>query len=191
MPVESTPDVLVIRAFGAGDREFLARVAPRIRPAQTASPRDSEAMDRFFQALERGRLLTESGTEAFVTTIAGEPVGLVSVHPDADSFTGHPRAYVDVLVVAEEAEGRGMGRALMNHVEQWAREHTCREVVLDVFASNDHAIQFYERRLPPGPHPHGKTARLSDAPAVIVAHPGLPNLMATCYSLHAARTRID
>jgi len=145
MPVESTPDVLVIRAFGAGDREFLARVAPRIRPAQITSPRDSEAMDRFFQALERGRLLTEPDAEAFVATVAGEPCGLVSVHPDADHFTGHPRAYVDVLVVAEEAEGRGVGRALMSHVEQWAQEHSCCEVVLDVFASNDRAIQFYER----------------------------------------------
>jgi GNAT superfamily N-acetyltransferase len=146
MPAESTPDELVIRAFGAGDREFLARVAPRIRPVHTASPRDPEAMDRFFQALERGRLLAEPGAEAFVATSAGEPCGLVSVHPDADYFTGHTRAYVDILVVAEEAEGRGVGRALMNHIERWAREHACREVVLDVFASNDHAIQFYDRR---------------------------------------------
>jgi GNAT superfamily N-acetyltransferase len=102
-------------------------------------------MDRFFSDLENGRLLTEPGAEAFVAMLHGEPSGLVSVHPDADYFTGHPRAYVDILVVAEEAEGRGVGRALMDHVEHWARDHNCREVVLDVFAGNEGAIAFYER----------------------------------------------
>jgi RimJ/RimL family protein N-acetyltransferase len=33
----------------------------------------------------------------------------------------------------------------MGHVEHWAREHGCREVVLDVFAGNNGAIAFYER----------------------------------------------
>ncbi|MGH2614253.1 MAG: GNAT family N-acetyltransferase, partial [Thermomicrobiales bacterium] len=103
------------------------------------------AMDQFFSDLETGRLLKEPGAEAFVATIDGEPRGLVSVHPDSDYFTSHPRAYVDILVVAQEAEGRGVGRALMDHVEQWARAKNCREVVLDVFAGNDGAIAFYER----------------------------------------------
>ena len=67
------------------------------------------------------------------------------VHPDADYFTGHPRAYVDVLVVAPEAEGQGVGRALLDHVEAWAREQGCLEVVLDVFAGNEAATAFYER----------------------------------------------
>lgn len=134
-----------IRPLAASDRGFLARVAPRIRPADTASPRAPEAMDRFFGDLARGRLLTEPGAEAFVATIDGEPAGLVAVHPDVDYFTGHPRAYVDVLVVAKEAEGGGIGRALMTHVEEWARERAFREVVLDVFANNDGALAFYER----------------------------------------------
>jgi hypothetical protein len=61
MPDECTPNALEIRAYGAGDREFLARRA-RHSPVQTVSPRDPE--------------------------------------------------------VAEEAEGRGVGRAQMNFVEQ-------------------------------------------------------------------------
>ena len=104
------------------------------------------ALDRFFSDLQRGKLLTEPGAEAFVATIDGEPCGLVSVHPDKDYFTGHPRAYVDILVVAREAEGKGVGRALMDHVERWARDRGFREVVLDVFADNQRAIAFYERQ---------------------------------------------
>jgi hypothetical protein len=38
--------------------------------------------------------------ETFVATIDGEPCGVVSVHPDKDYFTGHLRAYVEILAVA-------------------------------------------------------------------------------------------
>jgi GNAT superfamily N-acetyltransferase len=140
---EATP--IKIRPFAAIDRPFLARVAHRLHPGETISPREPAAFDRFFDDLATGKLLTEPAAEAFVATIDGEPCGLISLHPDADYFTGHPRAFVDVLVVAGEAESRGVGRALLRHAERWARGHQCREVVMDVFAGNDSAIAFYER----------------------------------------------
>src|SRR5215207_7716182 len=136
---------ITVRPFDAEDQPFLNRVAPRIHPGRTVSPRDPAALDRFFADLQRGKLLTEPGAEAFVATIEGEPCGLVSVHPDSDYFTGHQRAYVDILVVALEAEGKGVGRALMGYIERWARDRAFREVVLDVFSSNQRAIAFYER----------------------------------------------
>jgi GNAT superfamily N-acetyltransferase len=136
---------IAIRPFKAPDNVFLASIAQRLNPQQSASPRDPTAMEQFFSNLARGRLLVEPGSEAFVATIDGAPAGIIAVHPDADYFTGHPRAYVDVLVVAEDAEGRGVGRALMGRVEQWARDRGCLEVVLDVFAGNAGAAAFYER----------------------------------------------
>ena len=140
------PERIDIRPFRMEDRPFLARAAPRIRPGPTASPRDPAALDRFFSDLENGKLLSEPNAEAFVATLAGEPCGLVSVHPDVDYFTGHPRAYVDILVVAADAEGNGVGRALMDHIECWARDRNFREVVLDVFAENHGALAFYKRQ---------------------------------------------
>jgi GNAT superfamily N-acetyltransferase len=102
-------------------------------------------MKQYFANLTSSRLLREPGTEVFVATLDDEPVGVVAVHPDSDYFTGHRRAYIDVLVVVPEAEGRGVGRALLAHVEGWALGHACREVVLDVFAANTGATAFYER----------------------------------------------
>jgi GNAT superfamily N-acetyltransferase len=145
-PSQAATYSIEVRPFCAGDQTFLARVAPRIHPGGTVSPRDPAALDRFFAELQRGKLLSEPGAEAFVATINGEPCGLVSVHPDTDYFTGHPRAYVDILVVALEAEGKGVGRALMDHIERWARDNAFREVVVDVFAGNQRAIAFYERQ---------------------------------------------
>jgi len=145
-PSQARANSIDVRPFSAEDQAFLARIAPRVHPGRTVSPRDPEALDRFFAELQRGKLLTEPGAEAFVATIDGEPCGLISVHPDTDYFTGHPRAYVDILVVARDAEGKGVGRVLMDHIERWARDKAFREVVLDVFAGNTGAIGFYERQ---------------------------------------------
>jgi GNAT superfamily N-acetyltransferase len=136
---------IVIRPLTGGDRSFLARVAHRLQPAQTVSPRDRAVLRAFFEGLADARLLSEPGAEAFVAMIEDRPCGVITVHPDADYFTGHPRAHVDILVVAPEAEGQGVGRALLESVEQWARDHHCLEVVLDVFSGNEAAMAFYER----------------------------------------------
>jgi ribosomal protein S18 acetylase RimI-like enzyme len=72
-------------------------------------------------------------------------MGLISDHLDVDDFTDHARLYVDTLAVAEKAEVRGIGRALMAFTEGRGRDWGCREVVLDVFANNETARTFYER----------------------------------------------
>ena len=137
---------VAIRPFSPEDRPFLTRIASRMHPGQTASPRDSEAFDRFFSGLGDREFLAKPGAQAFVATIGDQPCGLISFYPDKDYFTDHPRAYVDNLVVAEESERKGVGRALLDFVERWAREHGFREVVLDVFAAIHGAIAFYERQ---------------------------------------------
>jgi ribosomal protein S18 acetylase RimI-like enzyme len=116
-----------------------------MHPGQTASPRDPAALDKFFSDLGDGKFLTKPGALAFVATIDGQPCGLISFYPDRDYFTDHSRAYVDNLAVAQESEGKGVGRALLDYVERWAHKHDFREVVLDVFAGNQRAVAFYER----------------------------------------------
>ena len=145
-PSEVGTEHVVIRPYSPEDRLFLARVASRMHPGQTASPRDPAALDKFFSDLGDGEFLTKPGAQAFVATIDGHPCGLISFYPDHDYFTDHPRAYVDNLVVAQEFERKGVGRTLLDFVERRARDHGFREVVLDVFAGNQGAIAFYERQ---------------------------------------------
>jgi GNAT superfamily N-acetyltransferase len=145
MNSEPTANRVDVRPFTARDQVFLARVTERLYPGPTVSPRDPDVLRRFFDDLAKSRLLNEPETAVFVGTINAEPAGIIAVHPDADYFTGHPRAYVDILVVGPEAEGQGVGRALLQHVEGWARARGFREVVLDVFAGNEGATAFYER----------------------------------------------
>jgi GNAT superfamily N-acetyltransferase len=133
-----------IRPYAGRDLAFRQRVASRLDPGETASPRDREAMRRYFEAFGRGEH-QETGDAFVAVDEADLPLGLLILHAEQDYFTGHPRAYVDILVVDEAAEGRGVGRALMVHAERWAREHGCAEVCLDVFATKPDAIAFYER----------------------------------------------
>lgn len=145
-PCQSGISGIAIRPFSPEDQPLLARVAPRMHPGQTASPRDPTTFDKFFSDIGDGNFLTKADAQAFVATIDGQPCGVISFYPDKDYFTDHPRVYVDNLVVAQEFEGKGVGRTLLDHVERWARDHGYREVVLDVFAGNERAIAFYERQ---------------------------------------------
>jgi ribosomal-protein-alanine N-acetyltransferase len=142
----SSPGPITVRAFAEPDRSFFQRVVHRLLPDVPVSPRDPAIMRRFMDDLAAGTEPLPPGTEILVAAdAAGQPLGLLAIHLDTDHFTRHPRAYVEILVVATEAEGRGVGRALMERAEAWGRERGCREVVLDVFADNEAAVAFYQR----------------------------------------------
>jgi diamine N-acetyltransferase len=58
-----------------------------------------------------------------------------------------PRRYVliDNLVVGRTHRKSGIGRALVNFVQDWARQKTVSEIELNVYEFNESAIRFYER----------------------------------------------
>ncbi len=49
------------------------------------------------------------------------------------------------LAVAKEAEGKGVGKALMGSAEAWSKERGYRYLSLYVFGTNRHARAFYEK----------------------------------------------
>lgn len=143
--METNPFMNTIHPFTELDRAFFQRVVHRLIPAEL-SHRDPEAFIAWFRRLASGELRHPAGTEAFVAVDEHDhPLGLLMIQPATEYFTGAPRAYVETLVVVEEAEGQGIARALMTHAEQWAKEHDYAAIALDVFATNTRAIAFYER----------------------------------------------
>ena len=75
----------------------------------------------------------------------GTPLGFASV-ADELHFTGVTQAYIGELAVREEAEGRGVGTALIGACEAWARRRGHRFLSLATGAANSRALAFYRHR---------------------------------------------
>ena len=52
--------------------------------------------------------------------------------------------YVDDLCVEETSRGNGVGKALMTHAVQYAKDCGCRNVTLNVWSFNEKAMRFYQ-----------------------------------------------
>jgi GNAT superfamily N-acetyltransferase len=76
---------------------------------------------------------------------AGAPVGWVHVNRSVSIQSG-PRAEIGGLVVAAGWRGRGVGSALMDRAEAWAREHGLAAVVLRSNVRRAGAHEFYQGR---------------------------------------------
>ncbi len=134
-----------VRPFMASDRETVLALAPRLlvnvpvwhdAEVAVAATRTwiSQAIDQ--PGPGSAVLVAEHGT--------GECVGFVTIQRDTH-WTGEEQAYVPELVVAEAAEGTGVGRALMAGVEAWARERGLRLIELDTGIRNRRSRAFYAR----------------------------------------------
>lgn len=74
----------------------------------------------------------------------GERVGFVHLQKTRDFFTNRHNAHISDLAVAPAHEGRGVGKALLDHAEDWAREHQCQLLTLAVFPGNERARTLYD-----------------------------------------------
>jgi ribosomal protein S18 acetylase RimI-like enzyme len=74
----------------------------------------------------------------------GDRVGFIHLQRTQDYFTGRYNCHISDLAVAPRYEGQGVGKALIQHAEAWAREHQCQLVTLAVFPGNERAKALYE-----------------------------------------------
>ena len=76
---------------------------------------------------------------AFLARIDTEAVGFAEASLRQDYVNGcstSPVAFLEGLYVREHARGRGIARALVAAVEQWARGHRCSELASDALLGN-------------------------------------------------------
>ena len=64
---------------------------------------------------------------------------------DDNILTDIKTLYIDDLCVYEHLRGQHVGRTLYEAVLQFAREHNCYNVTLNVWALNENAMKFYEK----------------------------------------------
>ena len=80
--------------------------------------------------------------KAYVAIIYGRVVGVVMLKPGTTKKTSHV-AYLSIVVL-KNYRGAGVGKRLMKAAIQWARRNGIRKLSLEVFASNERAIEFYK-----------------------------------------------
>ena len=87
------------------------------------------------------------GRAAFVAEAGGAPVGFVTLACGNESHSLlQPQrwARVNSICVLERVRGQGVGRALMERAEAWARFEGAEELRLVVWAFNTRAVHLYE-----------------------------------------------
>jgi GNAT superfamily N-acetyltransferase len=142
-PAHSHP--IRVRPFKPADRDAIMGLAPRFAIG-IAPWRDPEAMMAAARGWIEGSIaaIGPERTVLVAENTQGRCIGFVSVGGNTN-FTGEVQAYIGELAVAEHAEGRGVGSALISAAEEWARDKGYKLVVLDTGAANVRARAFYAR----------------------------------------------
>ena len=74
----------------------------------------------------------------------GSLLGIVTAHVFPTVHADAPAAWLTMLVVAPEARGRGVGRALVRAAEQWASTQGAAKIAVTSGAQRADAHRFYE-----------------------------------------------
>lgn len=132
--METARTTIQVRDAEAGDAGALARLC-----GQLGYPSSPEAV------LPRLERLVRSGARALVATSGGEVIGLATVHLRSTINHAAPLAQLTLLVVDEERRSQGVGRALVDEAEAWARAQGCRRIIVTTALNRTGAHAFYER----------------------------------------------
>lgn len=127
-----------VRILAIADR--LAAFDPTTRPAAEIASRERRALAEALAQPAPGSALL----------VADDPqlglVGILLLESRRDYFTDEPHGHVAILAVAREAEGQGLGRALLKAAEDWAQARRFRRLTLAVFVDNRRAKELYARQ---------------------------------------------
>jgi ribosomal protein S18 acetylase RimI-like enzyme len=140
------PDRIEIRAAVETDGHFVAGLVPSLLEFGSPAWKDPEALAPGFRKV-LGEAVRNPDRRAAVLIAEGEdrrPLGFISLKVGTDA-AGIERAHVADLAVMEGARRSGVGRALMQAGEAWARERGFAVLSLDVWSTNRRALEFYRR----------------------------------------------
>ena len=145
--MNSHPLPLSIRSARHDDEAFLLSLLPRLADFPLPDWRTADEIARgdrpvLLDALH-GRIEHAAILVAELSP-GGERAGYVFATTKHDYFTRAAHAHVEVIAVTPDAERRGVARALMDAIEEWARRRGFRHVTLNVFDRNTRAKALYD-----------------------------------------------
>lgn len=139
---------ITIRNARPDDRDGIIALVPRLRAFGPSSLRPIEDLDRAeADALNQALDNLAEDAALLVAELNDKPgiAGVAFILTYTDYFTLERHGHISILSVAESAEGQGVGRALLDAVDEWAKSLGYRFVTLNVFGDNKRARAVYER----------------------------------------------
>jgi ribosomal protein S18 acetylase RimI-like enzyme len=134
-----------IRAATTEDREAILALVPRLTQHGTPPGRDARQIAATdLQAIAAAIDARTAETHLLVAEHADSIVGFIHVKTVTDYYTQRPVGHISDIVVASQAEGRGVGRALIAAAEDWARSRGYALMQLNVLVGNTAARSLYE-----------------------------------------------
>lgn len=84
-------------------------------------------------------------TDTETQTQETSPVACLWMGNAIDQITGQRHAHLFLLYVVPEHRRRGVGKALMEYAQTWARARGDKQIGLQVFSSNTPALNLYNK----------------------------------------------
>jgi ribosomal protein S18 acetylase RimI-like enzyme len=136
-----------IRLAHADDDDFILALAERFVAFELPPWRKkSETLAGIHADIARHLRDLPAGSHLFIAEDEdAERCGFLHLQTQKDFFTNSLSCHISDIVVAPACDGRGVGHAMLDYAEQWAKQHRCRFVTLAVFPGNERARKVYER----------------------------------------------
>jgi len=136
---------IIIRPANDDDHTFIFSLSPHLAEVAELAWHDDAVIQKM-QDDYIAKMLAETPQPCatFIAQSRDIPLGFVHVRTHNDGISNEISATIPLLAVSPSAQGLGVGKILMNCAEQWAKEHDCRLLHLEVFANNKKANGFYQ-----------------------------------------------
>jgi GNAT superfamily N-acetyltransferase len=133
-------DILIREATGA-DLPAIGRLLEDLTNAMD----DTEGIDVGIALRTCEHLLKDAGSHLLVAEIEGTPVGFINFTIRQTILHRSPSALIDELVVAEEYQGKDVGKQLMLAAIEKCKQLGCCEVEVSTEKTNVKARKFYKK----------------------------------------------
>jgi GNAT superfamily N-acetyltransferase len=137
---------ITIRPADARDHAFVLGLVPELLAFGPPAWRDRGEMIATDTSVIGDALAGRTAGAAVLIAedAAGTRLGFIHVSAERDYYLQRDCGHVGDIVVAPEARGRGVGRALLSAAERWAVDRGYRLLTLNVFVENRGPQALYE-----------------------------------------------
>jgi len=136
-----------IRDAEVCDGDAMLAMMPRLAAFDIPQGRNPEHLYKDDEALLR-RWLARDVEDCLVQVAVGDDgivLGFTLTRLRPEALSHEPSAHLEAIAVSADAEGQGVGKALLEANEANARKHGAQSLTLHVISTNTRARSFYER----------------------------------------------